>query len=356
MKKITFLTTPSACGRHPFNKLKGNYSLNILTVLRSYALTVFFLLGLLPFSLQAQVTIGKNQAPQSYSVLELVAQYKSGEYGGFRLPQLTTAQRDALGVTAADIECRGLMIYNLTSDCIETWNGRKWFSFCEGTEFITSCVVNGEGGTKLRFMNYNLGAADVVKNMTAAQQAAHTNAADTYGDLYQWGRMADGHEKRNSPVIAGPVSALDANGQPTGTSIGRFITVTADLYDWRTPQNNSLWGVPKTIQDPCPAGWRVPTVAEWQAVLDNNAWTWQDSPVSGRKISPDGGSTTTLFLPAAGNRNPNTGVVLHSGDYGYYWSSTVFGFSARFLRLNSGDVVYGTYRAAGVSVRCVADL
>jgi len=94
MKKVTSLTTPSACGRHPFNKLKGN-------------VLAFCLLLFCSSALQAQVTIGKNQAPQSYSVLELVAQYKSGEYGGFRLPQLTTAQRDALGVTPADTECEG---------------------------------------------------------------------------------------------------------------------------------------------------------------------------------------------------------------------------------------------------------
>jgi len=40
------LTTPSACGSHPFNTLKGNLFPN-LTVLRSYGLTVFLLLLLL---------------------------------------------------------------------------------------------------------------------------------------------------------------------------------------------------------------------------------------------------------------------------------------------------------------------
>jgi len=328
-----------------------------LTVLRSYALTVFFLLGLLPFSLQAQVTIGKNQAPQSYSVLELVAQYKSGEYGGFRLPQLTTAQRDALGVTAADTECRGLMIYNLTNDCVETWNGRKWLSFCEGTEFITSCVVNGAGGTKLKFMNYNLGAADIVKNMTADQQAAHTNPEDTYGDLYQWGRMADGHEKHTSPVIAGPVSTLDGNGQPTGSAIGSFITKVSAPYDWRDPQNNNLWGVPKTAQDPCPAGWRVPTKAEWQAVIDNNSNIWQYSPIPGYKISPDGGTTYSLFLPAAGYRSYNGGSLYDVGSNGYYWSSTPHSNNAYSLNFLSGYFSTDTdNRAYGFSIRCVAEL
>ena len=175
---------------------------NYLTVLRSYALTVFFLLGLLPFSMHAQVTIGKNQAPQSYSVLELVAQYKSGEYGGFRLPQMTTAQRDALGVTATDTECEGLMIYNLTTKCVETWNGTKWLSFCHdsgggSTSGTGSVEIYVSSGQTLKFMTYNLGANP---NLTPKQQMAYSGAnpedITVYGGFYQWGRKDAAHTFR----------------------------------------------------------------------------------------------------------------------------------------------------------------
>ena len=333
---------------------------NYLTVLRSYALTVFFLLGLLPFSMQAQVTIGKNEEPKPYAVLELFSQYESGTYGGLHLPQLTTTQRDALGLTA-DAECRGLMIYNLTNDCMEIWNGTKWISICGDTsggggdpETFAQGEVKGNGGTTLKFMTYNLGAASAVQSMTVAQQAAHTNPEDTYGDLYQWGRMADGHEKRTSPTIAGPVSALDANGQPTGAAIGNFITLLDG--DWRTPQDDNLWKKPKTVQDPCPAGWRVPTEAEWGAVLDNNTWTWQSSPVSGYKISPDGGSTTTLFLPFAGYREDYYGDVFSYGNQGIYWSSTAKGVNAQCIIFNTSWILVSHYsRASGLSVRCVSE-
>ena len=104
MKKITFLTTPPACGRHPFKFFpKTLRFLTAFGMTKGNVLAFCLLLFCFLPSTFAQITIGKNQAPQSYSVLELVAQYKSGEYGGFRLPQLTTAQRDALGVTASDI-------------------------------------------------------------------------------------------------------------------------------------------------------------------------------------------------------------------------------------------------------------
>jgi len=35
----------------------------------------------------AQVTMGADAAPKPFSVLELVSQYKTGTYGGLRLPQ-----------------------------------------------------------------------------------------------------------------------------------------------------------------------------------------------------------------------------------------------------------------------------
>jgi len=58
-KTFTSYTTPSACGRHPFNGLKGNLLRSLsLTFLRSYALTLFFLSSffflLSPFTAGAQ--------------------------------------------------------------------------------------------------------------------------------------------------------------------------------------------------------------------------------------------------------------------------------------------------------------
>jgi hypothetical protein len=49
--------------------------------------------------------------------------------------------------------------------------------------------------------------------------------------------------------------------------------------------------------------------------------------------------------------------VLFSGEFGYYWSSTVNGISALSLGFYSGTVgVSYDARADGSSVRCVADL
>ncbi|GHS94319.1 hypothetical protein FACS1894207_2330 [Bacteroidia bacterium] len=86
-------------------------------------------------SIQAQVVIGAYQEPQSYSVLELI----SNGSMGFRLPQLTTSQRDAItdaGFKASDL-AKGLVIYNTTNECVEYWSSVKWVSLCKGQAHIT---------------------------------------------------------------------------------------------------------------------------------------------------------------------------------------------------------------------------
>ena len=54
-----------------------------------YLLQLLVLLPLLfgTAKLGAQVSIGADKTPKPFSVLELVSQYKTGTYGGLRLPQ-----------------------------------------------------------------------------------------------------------------------------------------------------------------------------------------------------------------------------------------------------------------------------
>lgn len=54
------------------------------------------------------------------------------------------------------------------------------------------------------------------RNLCATRAATGSSDADAYGDLYQWGRAADGHENRNSP-IAEMLSTGDSPGH------GNFI-------------------------------------------------------------------------------------------------------------------------------------
>ena len=96
-------------------------------------LSVFLLI---PAGLSAQVTIGSGKIPEAYSVLELI----SNNTMGMRLPQMTTAERNAMQATfgaGTTTEAKGLVIYNTTNDCVEYWNKTRWVSLCEGSSQMT---------------------------------------------------------------------------------------------------------------------------------------------------------------------------------------------------------------------------
>jgi len=251
--------------------------------------------------------------------------------------------------------------------------------------------VKTVGGGWLTFMCYNLGAADTLQFLSPTQQAYYSKPADEYGDLYQWGRRADGHQLRTSEnyptnnttpesgVVSG--SDLDGDGQVASGSAayGKFIKnndLTTTYSDWRTLQVDTLWynNGTKTVNDPCPTGWRVPTGVELQSIMNGgvdavnisgsynsvsgNRWQWVSTSGPGYLVTPSGSSSPTLFLPATGYRSYINSIVSVEGSYGYYWSSSVSGTTAYNLSFNSGTVYpagYNGYRAIGFSVRCVSE-
>jgi len=243
-------------------------------------------------------------------------------------------------------------------------------------------------------MCYNLGAADTLQFISPSQQAYYSKPTDEYGDLYQWGRVADGHQLRTSESYPtnntttfenGAVSGsdLDGNGQVASTSAAyrKFIKnsdYTITYGDWRIPQVDTLWynNGKKTVNDPCPDGWRVPTGVELQSIVNSsvdtvsfsgcsynsvsgNRWQWvSTSGTAGYLVTPSGSSSPTLFLPAAGYRHNNNSAMTTMNSSGYYWSSSVSGRNTYSLTFSSEKLYQaGGYanRAYGFNVRCVAD-
>jgi len=210
---------------------------------------------------------------------------------------------------------------------------------------------NAAHTTTLTFQAYNLGAnTNLDPNTYVSNGDAVDN--DIKGYLYQWGRPSDGHQLRSSTPVLG-TSSSDTPGN------ANFYVIVTGNVDWRSPQNDALWGAAKTANDPCPAGYRVPTQAEWGSIFSggttsgapgtatNNTWTWTGN---GYQIN------NALYLPAAGYRNVSmTNAFTSTGIAGFYWSSTVYGTSADYLYFNSSGVAVGSvgYRACGLSVRCV---
>ena len=176
------------------------------------------------------------------------------------------------------------------------------------------------------------------RNLGALRVATKPADPDAYGTLYQWGRGGDGHEYRSSSTTPSQ-SNSDVPGH------GSFIISSAHPYDWRSPQNNSLWQGESGINNPCPAGFRLPTAAEWET----ERGSWSSKNAAGAFASP-------LKLVLAGYRSPYLSTLIDAGLYGSYWSSTVdgsYGFSLDFTE--AWATTYSSYRAYGNSVRCIKD-
>ncbi|MCI5146530.1 MAG: hypothetical protein D3923_13640, partial [Candidatus Electrothrix sp. AR3] len=145
------------------------------------------------------------------------------------------------------------------------------------------------------------------RNLGASQVATAINDGLSYGDLYQWGRLTDGHEKREP--LSGTTVDLATSHIP-----GHDKFILSSGNDWLETPNDSLWLGVYGINNPCPAGFRLPTKTEWQ-----------------NEIDAYGTSGTALFesvlkLPAAGYRlvgiGPNSGKLMYEETRGTYWSRT----------------------------------
>lgn len=115
--------------------------------------------------------------------------------------------------------------------------------------------------------------------------------------------------------------------------------------------------------DPSPAGWRVPTLAEIQKLTDTNyvtyEWINNNNGLIGGKFT-DKATGNSIFLPAAGCRYSDDGTLGIVGSRGYYWSSAVrydYVNDAYTLVFDSGYAYwYGSGgRSGGQSVRAVAE-
>lgn len=194
----------------------------------------------------------------------------------------------------------------------------------------TTCSAPGEVLSQGQcWMDRNLGASRVA-----------TGSVDSfaYGHLYQWGRVADGHEYRTS-FTSSILSTTDFPGHSL------FITSSTAPYDWRNPQNDTLWQSASGSNNPCPPGFRIPTQAEWQTELDS----WSSNNAAGAFASP-------LKLVLAGYR-VTTGTINQAGLAGYYWSSTLDSYLSRPVIFwgSSASSSNPFARAHGMSVRCIKD-
>ncbi|PZR19441.1 MAG: hypothetical protein DI539_13940 [Flavobacterium psychrophilum] len=199
--------------------------------------------------------------------------------------------------------------------------GKAQAQTCEGTDpgstaGATSCVTLTYDGATTQYTTVRAADGNVwmQQNLGSTQVATSATDAASYGDYYQWGRWQDGHEKSNSAM---GTAVIPNNPMGVGTANNTFIPSwwnagnTTDTWEAATPA-----AVSETNGcDPCKAalgnGWRVPTEAEWTAVIEAENITNVES-----------GFTSNLKLAVAGYRG-SSGSFSFVGQRGYYWNSNV---------------------------------
>jgi hypothetical protein len=255
---------------------------------------------------------------------------------------MTSAQRDAIVSPAI-----GLVIYNTTTDCLNYYIGYGWITVCGDGDRYPLGFVHCDPSNITRIVDVTnpiTGETWMDRNLGASRVAISSTDEEAFGDLYQWGRFAEGHQCRNSAIYS---AGLANTAEPNNGNAwdGKFVTVSLDPYDWLSPQDPSLWQGVTGMNNPCPIGYRLPTDAEWEA--ERQSWITNDA---------DGAFASALKLPKAGYRTRNSGAV--GQEFGYYWTSTVSGSKSFVLFFDTNPAnatVYAEERAWGFCVRCIKD-
>ena len=252
-------------------------------------------------------------------------------------------------------------------------------------------------GDKLVFWApVNAGATKIPESLADAGDSSNPkDITESCGQLFQWGRKF-GFAATNDASTTDAEKfdgKTDQLGFPTGQGAlaemskwdNKFIaSSTSDpntQYNWLLFEDGSdnpanadmvdgewyqkLWNKgtedapAKTEYDPCPEGWRVPTISEWLAIGAGNTAVTKEWDGTNKLLSIAGAeSGQKLILPAAGNRIYSSGASLDQGIYGLCWSSSVPSGSVLASSVYFNSATLGTSinnRTGGRSVRCVQE-
>ncbi|MFA5905396.1 MAG: FISUMP domain-containing protein [Desulfobacula sp.] len=175
------------------------------------------------------------------------------------------------------------------------------------------------------------------------------------GGYWHWGR------KGPDPSQWYNTNTPDFAHGPTGPGAGEANSGSINGWDHTHAPNGAWSDAAKTANDPCPAGYRVPTKTQWDGVLNNNTQsvvgTWPTTSNNHTNYSTARFFGDGLMLPAAGGRGSNAGHLGGRGSIGYYWPSSEYSFaSAWYLEVHDiGARTKVGNRQSGFSVRCIAE-
>jgi uncharacterized protein (TIGR02145 family) len=283
-------------------------------------------------------------------------------------PSLTTTSVSAISSTSAS---SGGNVSN-SGGAIVTTRGICYSSVFTSPNISNGTVVTSGSGTGLYIITLN----DLSPGTTYYVRAFATNSAgtcygnqvsfttsscptlvtDINGNTYQTKSIGSqcwltSNLKVTKYKNGVPITTDLSNSSWASTSAGAYSTGSSScghLYNWYAVNNS---------QGLCPAGWHVPSKAEWENLIQYLGFN------AGAKLKATsfGGSNESGFsaLPC-GQRYGYDGNYNNIGYDGYWWTSTissgngVWNIGLSGINSNVSVVYYNTARS-GLSVRCIKD-
>ncbi len=187
------------------------------------------------------------------------------------------------------------------------------------------------------------------RNLGASQTCTSMTDSDCYGDYFQWGREADGHEKSTSAVTDTQETSI------TNTSANFVKNLNWTTADSDRSQRQANWSKTDGTSI-CPVGYRVPTEAEIKA---------ETSDLTGTNAISNATDLYNSFLsiPAAGYRSRSSGAIKLVGSFSTL-STVTLGVVSDYIKTFDADsssaeiFLYNgknTDIGIGASVRCIQD-
>jgi hypothetical protein len=243
-------------------------------------------------------------------------------------------------------------------ECGRTADGRM--IIVEGSTTLVSrdgSINNGKGVTesgKIVTKPWSYGTVTTAtgriwldRNLGASRVAISSTDASAYGDYYQWGRPADGHQTKylTNNNSSGFTNTKSSSSVP---STDLWIVPTDASNDWLITPDNSLWSGANPATNPCPVGFRIPTETEWNA----ERITWASNNAAGAFAS-----TLKLTRPGMLTSFGSGGASYTAKDnFGQYLTQSANSSGgARYLGIEPNNSWFDQnyYKWHGMSVRCI---